>query len=665
MSLLKVYEKDFNKEDNLKKEIQEIVRSYRHSWDIFSETLQNAVDAIVRRYKILNDPNYSLYQTYRERFGNFDADHNYRGKITIIWDASEAIVEIHDNGIGFEPAKMEQYLLPRGTGKLLGQDYGFKGYGLTFAAFISEQFSIKSRFIASNETYYMSLDKCFDWLAKDNAFPNSPIPEPKIVNQNHLDDAGTVVRLKLAHNYQAHFPALASLDATRTYVQKKADIDRLVYILRSRTAIGNTRYLFSLSPEVPIDIELRVLFPDSEEKRDIPFRYYHPKEHNEVSVLAYDMYNYVENLKRASFKRDFRALYHPVPDQRVGTLREIKFDVALCAVSSTRLANIESKLRLNKIETTDVNLCYGIHLAINGMPTGLRIDDWDERGNWLKRYFVIVDAELGFSDQLDSGRKGISRHFAKLISDKVLKLISETRVNDSDTFAHYALAHMDTGRVVGRDIYEDDFYTILENIDEQKGSYDTQERILLKKIKKYSSLERLPSTELEVIALYYHLTDRGIIKGYTTQYLSSIATYDAGMLYSLELTTDNLAPENPLGIAKVFYEKERSKGRSVFNVACYRRNRPELCIEFKKSIGNFLEEIRGKTAKEPDIIDILICWDDSIPSSVQATSYTLDPIDDTQRQFYGTTHRLGLIGAEGGNTEVDCIVLRDVLNNLP
>lgn len=528
MSLLETYQTHFSKEELLKAEIKEIVRSYRHSWDIFSELIQNSIDAINRKFLVLNDPAYDLYTDYRSTYGPIEPNMNFRGKITIVWDADKHELAMSDNGIGIEADKVGKFILPKGTGKRVGYDYGFKGYGLTFATFISCSFDLRTKFLFETNTTQIALDECFGWLCDVRDFPTGPVAVPTPTTDGIEGESGTVVKVTLSpEDYATLFPAVASLDSTKRYIKTDRDIKRLLYILRTRTAIGNTRSLYNKAPRVPIDIELKIIIDGNVSIYPVPYKYYHPLEHDEVGTLAYNFDQYVESLNKAGFKRDFRALYHTVENVEVGINRKLKFDVALCAVAQKRLTKIEGMLELDKIESSDVGVTYGIHLSINGMPTGIRIDNWDHKGGYLKRYYVVVDAELGISEQLDPGRKGISEYYANLISKRVIDLLGETSIGGGSPFGHFATTNLDSGRIDDDDIEDDDFYTIVERVENETSDYSEEEKELLEKIKRYSSFNKIPSTEQEVIGIFYQLLSKGVIKGYTTDYLSGVATYDA------------------------------------------------------------------------------------------------------------------------------------------
>lgn len=117
-----------------------------------------------------------------------------------------------------------------------------------------------------------------------------------------------------------------------------------------------------------------------------------------------------------------------------------------------------------------------------------------------------------------------------------------------------------------------------------------------------------------------------------------------------------------LGIGQVLVKSLKSKGLSTYKHSDFSRKRnPELCVDFKATLGRFLEEMRrpGRSSKDPAQIDLLIFWDTSISPSIPTTSYTRQEMVDNRRVLHGTTHNLGL--REPDTTEIPCISIKDVL----
>jgi len=632
------------------------------------------VDSINRNYRILNDPSFYLYDEYRDRYEDISADETYTGEIKIIVDVENLEIVIKDNGIGIKRSDLESCLLPEHTDKEIGSEYGFKGYGLTFAAFISNYISIKSKYFADDSfgTNKIELEGLLDWLVDssgDTDFPAEPVPDATEAD-TQLEEYNTSIKLQLSDNYSSFIPAISSADQAFDLVDNTARSPEnnplgFEYILRSRTAIGNVRQLFNNAPIVPIDIHVSVEYSDGSSVNNYPitYSYYHPKDHEHVKSMSYSFEEYYENYKTSSFERDFRCLFRTVENEIVGTRTEINCNYAISSISTTRLGNIEDQLGLSNIDTGDAGIRYGVHLAIDGMPVGIQIDDWDRGGGYRKRYFVVVNAELNISDQLDPGRKGISDYFAALISDRALDLIGSETVDDSDPFGSYARKHLDHGRREDQGADPEEFQEMLTKVEEEADNQSAED---IERVNTLSSLRFCPTDEQEVIALFYQLVSSNIIKGYETIYQAgSRAVYDSGMEYAIDISEENRFDNDPVGIGQLLVEQMNDRGLDKYIHRDHFAGKtilPQLCVEFKKNVGGFLQEVNdyyGRSKKSASVIDILVAWDDTIPPTVNDTSYTLDSISGAKRRYHGTTHYLGITGDQF--TTVHCILLKDVL----
>lgn len=662
MAFLDKYQSGKDKEKALRHEVSEVLRAYRHPWDVFSEAIQNSIDAINSRYKVSYDPNYYLYEP------DLDLEsisENFKGRIKIFWAPAENTIIIEDNGIGIPFEKIDEFLFPKGTGKKAGKEYGFKGYGLTFLAFISESLKIESRNCRENQGVRIKATGFFNWVCNDSeVFPEDNVSISKV---NDIP-VGTKIEIKLADNYSNKFEAIASLDTFRNNINKIESFEALKFIIRTKTAVGNTSYLFGKNTCVDIIPEIHLSAEGKEKSEVIPFRYFHPKDSSEVEHSSYSFQDYINNCSNSAFERKFRALFHTITDVEIGKNQSKKFnvDIGLCAISKTRLGNVVAGVGIEEYSDGRSVFGYrpGIHLSINGMPTGITIDDWTQKGSGMQRYFVIVDADLSMSQQLDPGRKGISGHYAELITSEVEERIKNVRVNESfDTFRKHAITDMDVGRSPDEgddeeDLSLDAMYEVIEN---SLSNYNSEERELLTKIKRVSSFEIIPSSENESISLFYDLLGRGFIKGYKSQMVSSRATYDAIFGFNLLIDEKNLHNEDPLGVSKERAHKWQNKGKASIGLP---KTKPGLCIEFKRNLGAFLKELKGKTDKDPASIDILICWDQQCDLEFSSDEVSIGEVLPNQRAYHSVTHKLSLQQFNGYTAEINCIILKSVINKI-
>lgn len=662
-------------EPDLRNRIQDIVRSYRHFWDPLAEPLQNSVDAINRRYGVLNDPDHYLYEEWRRKY-TIEPDPSYTGKILIELRPEIRKVSIFDNGAGIPKDRIEYLLLPEGSDKRRGKDYGYKGKGLTYVAFASESFMLRTQFMTTDTCYEWGLDGLFGWLSADEGqvpFPTSPTPTPQQCNLLP-DGYNTEVSFTLADNYDEVFPAISSLNSTFDLAKEERLIDGLQVVLRTRTAVGNTRPLFNQAPVVPIEVTLRVVQGSEVWERDIPYRYFHPREHEDFNADSFSFEGYLQERLKVGFNGNFRCMYFQEQSVRVGSRLPITCDYHVSALSSKRLSEVNDSLGFEGPGLSEAGLTYGVHLSIAGMPTGIRIDDWDERGHDLKRYFVVVDVALQVSEELDSGRKGISNNRAQQLSEKARRLlqkkITTPQGSESDRFSSYASKHLDWGLREQIIEEETDFEARLEVASAAADEDRAEDSILLDTLVEASSLTHFPRSEEEVRVLFHELLAKERIKGYSTIYSSgSRALYDSALAFELDLDRKNLHPNDPLGFSGTLAKELVARGERVYRLEKYYRRmkmgHPQLCVEFKPSLDSFLQEVVVRPARSPKSakeIDLLIVWSDEVSASVPEDSYTVAAVGGEKRTLHAVTHRLNLISPE--STEIQCIVLRSVLRSL-
>jgi len=102
-------------EDSKKRDVQNILKSYTGIFDLFSELLQNALDAVQAR----------------QRF----AEPNYVPQIWIYIDIPDRKVRVTDNGIGMNEEEFKYCLRPSVSFKKQADLRGHKGVGATFLAY--------------------------------------------------------------------------------------------------------------------------------------------------------------------------------------------------------------------------------------------------------------------------------------------------------------------------------------------------------------------------------------------------------------------------------------------------------------------------------------------------------------------------------------------------
>lgn len=102
-------------DDARKRIVQNILKSYTGMFDLFSELLQNALDAVQLRQRAEGD--------------------SYKPHIWISIDIPDRIVRITDNGIGMDTEQFKYCLRPNVSFKKNVDLRGHKGVGATFVAY--------------------------------------------------------------------------------------------------------------------------------------------------------------------------------------------------------------------------------------------------------------------------------------------------------------------------------------------------------------------------------------------------------------------------------------------------------------------------------------------------------------------------------------------------
>ena len=356
----------------IRQSIRGIDDSYNNFWDILAEFVQNSVDAIGRA----------------ENFSN--------GEIYLCIDCQRHDISIRDNGCGISPDKLVGLLRPFSTDKLNDSDQiGEKGVGLKFAYFQSSYFSIHTGNASGSA----------EATIRDARLWKEQTDETTLTLSYEASDTpfqGTDIKLGGIKN-----DALFSLS-----------IPQMKYILRTRTAIGNTSYIWS--SVAPIKVRLNVTDCNGNHfDGEIPYRFALPTDTlSKNDYISLDSFqDWLKEKDRTDLEK--RAKLKDKVITATGYYqhngyRNIRYWA--CFVPSR---SIWDKLSLNeKLSTNDlladehwinekgvVLYTPGIYTAVKGMPTGIAIDhpSTGYSGYWPNVFILFEDNQLRF----DIGRKAI------------------------------------------------------------------------------------------------------------------------------------------------------------------------------------------------------------------------------------------------------------------
>lgn len=656
---------------DLNRTTREILAAYRNTWDVLSELIQNSVDAINRRCR-----------DSVEAAGNEEPSFT-EGRIHLEINAAARRITIYDDGNGISQENLETYTLPDQSGKVMGQDLGFKGKGLTACAFSSVEYSIISRANNGTEPWHvLSLNGLVNWVVENygsDIGDYEPLPDnDSIAYAEDIEgDWSTIISVKLHEDYQSlrHLGGLSTWDLLWNHFATEEDLEAVEMILRTRTALGNTNALFGQDPEFPINATISVIFQDETRINNHPIEYtfLHPSEqydqHFGGVVRQWETQLELEqDHLTASEDKTFHILSRAsgYNEYIIGQREESQFSVSthISVIGQGRLTRIQHQLGFDGRDS-DVEMQSGIYLSINGMPTQIELsqhakDKW--RGGVYNRYFVVVNADLNISRELDAGRKGISKYFAEKMVDQILDILNGRieELSGAPRLKSYLQVHWDrsTEAVI---LNDDTSHEIMVTQSIEKGQPFSNEDQFHAYCMYFLGQCCAPQYEQEVITIFQGLVARQLLPGYRSIYNSPSSLYDAGYTFDLRripfqtsepdgddlvvkiFTTtgyerwlfhsrDDIEEGHPFGVASRYQPAFSNEDIPIAFLditngfppaaALVERNRRTkigdrgvLCVEFKRNLSHTISRQHGfGVGNDQQIrdVDIIVFWNDDL-----------------------------------------------------
>jgi hypothetical protein len=596
--------------DQIRENVRRTIMSYRSSWDLYTELIQNSVDAIIDKFGYENMSN---------------------GKIKLSFDTKNREIQIEDNGIGIMPSDLSSILVlgesvkrREGRGK-----YGFMGYGLTFVAFQTSFLRIESAHNGKKASRtYKDLYK-FVFSGSD-----LPLSEEEKNNQSE-EETGEESYTKITLVFPNPFPDETLEKNIQSAFYHVTSKEMLEYILRTKSAVGIVDKVFKEDTNL-FKIEVEV----NGEEVPIETGYLTTKEiikklYPKPQIYDIDGFNIfvdqTNHLDKSAQKvaRKATLIEGKYTDIKIGSINPLTIRVYVAATSKNHLNEYNKKFPNNE-QYEKINVENGIWLAIDGLPTGICLDSLSH-ASYLP-FTVIVDVNKEVRNELDSGRKGITDYRAEQIVVAVKKLLKDKKFID---YREYVLG-VDT-RIIS------DGYDPKKELWEKLTRKTYFENIDL--VHKYYPVEN----EQEVITLFIELISKGLLPGYFPKVVSGFDVYDGLFDYKCDFDDRLMLPNDPLGLS------ESVKNR-------YPNIEKEIVIEFKTYLKGIFKDIK-EVKKRLEDIDLLVCWSveyEKVNEFVETEGILLKEVDQSENYFYGVTHEV--IGL-GRNTKfLPIIELKSVLN---
>jgi hypothetical protein len=585
--------------------VEGILESYHSSYDVLSEAVQNAVDAVEDAKLTGLKPPYLI-------------------EVTV--NLAENWIGILDTGLGMTPEQVTSAFAPHVSFKSLSplkdkrnkrnMYRGYKGVGLTFLAYCTDHIVMHSKQDGVLTKARMQYGRA--WATGER---NERALMVEDSGPSPLDGLARGTYVQVRFSAETRPKSLSKLAGT---------LPVWVTILRTKTAIGQV--LLGRDSLAPLKVKLKLvdgtktnsadvepvfLYPHTIERQP-PFRFlnlveYHGA-HAEVTTPPADKLRQDGLYLEWETNRIFKELTQQQQSAHAEHLKSYSpFVYAFVPYQGSIWTD------LNEIATGVKHRTYldsGLMIAVNRQRLADRLEINATRYETFSRnVFVIVHFDDAKPDQ---GRKTIeveAEEFAQKIADRVVQYLAKQR-------------------------------TLLR----PPGESPTPEQRQIEKdhadwvfnVRKHAETAPLhlppatyistPLTEQDVVGLFHQMSCLGLFPGIKVYATSQSQTYDCLIEYDCSREESGLLyrgkDENPLGVSPyTLGDEERFSTR-------------QLTVEFKNNLDSLIDDVGGDSPKTFGNIDICVCWG---KVDEQFKGYELEQVVESnldQRKFPGVTHLL-------------------------
>jgi hypothetical protein len=622
-----------------KREIRNILKSYTGYYDLFSEMVQNALDAVEKR--------------------SAENAKSYEPTIVIAIDIQSNSVSVTDNGCSMSLPQFKRFLKPNFSFKDGPATRGSKGVGATYLAFGFNHLEVATK-PGPTTTYAGVLKDGRTWLDDTKGIIPRPTVEPHAGAKTALDglDRGTSITLKLTGDN-------IRPKSLHYFIAKHAD--QWLCLLRAHTPLGGVYLGGEFAPPVKVVVEV---ISDKGEKTtanlDAP-RYLYP---HEVLGKTADLREFLKDQAARAAKNQDLAKIPPKFTNLNGIWGEWTASDILAGTSPLNPAwdmhekdlmhDLNPRIYVFMCYTTDLWDDYndnvlklrkgsrilrgGLQQATKHMPQGNPIPiPLTNNIGFQQITHVIVHFQ---NAEPDLGRKGFQpEHTA------VAETLSRAGVTAFRKFFD-RLLRKNTGAPALMQQMK-----LNQWIEEQK-----QHELKLPLIVKGKGLfapqyelpiRSAPLVEQDVVALFNQMLSSGLIRGIQLLSSSQFNQYDGLFRFRMEQPFDLFirSEQNPLGVDPQLFAGAENTLES-----------PVAVLEHKHNLDALIEELDQGT-KKADEIKLAVCWTlgEKWRSHFEILSY-LDNENLHHRQFHGITHHFS--HAVSGLPAFSVIVLGDLLSYL-
>lgn len=551
----------------IRKHLVNLTTSYSDESDIFTEIIQNAIDAVTSRAATTTE----------------------QGQLTIVIGRRKTnahYIYVQDNGVGMQSTLVDKVFIPGfSSGKRQGQSIGYKGVGMSYVVAVSDHMSIRS--VTPEGAVERTILHTHDWVT------DSEKPEPNVSEDfqgpNLVRDLANSIENGTGVYFSFHAGSdprsLDNLVIVAEGIEK--ELTNWVGFLSAKTALGIT----SPPKSKPINVRFiidhgngetreasftRDEFNLKEKKLGYPF----PEQVFRVGVDTEKVDATPGAQKHLKHYRQHQAVFHKWSgaelvgemdhldeEEKTLLLTHLDWVTGYLSYSTDVLKHVRQNLgtRGNVVR-------YGARLSVDGAPQGRPLELALTSDQGLDRQTHIV---LGFNDlELDTGRKFVS-------NERILAAINKLTQRVVTKLKDYRWVL----KIKDKQPIESDLTAWRNSIIARAGNSNIPQLFATLQAVPPSQVD--PDSEQEVIALWTALLTTGVLPGFEMKAISGFNRYDALIdIGDAAMTQDESLP----AVAADFSGKK------------------EAVLEFKWSFDDLITDFESKT-KIPSEIDLIVCWD--------------------------------------------------------
>jgi len=615
-----------------KRVVFNILKCYTGYFDVFSEIIQNALDAIETKLSI---------------------DNTFTPQIWIKIDIPNSLITIIDNGIGMDLEVFKLCLTPNVSFKENSLDLrGHKGVGATFLAYGFSFLQIQSK--QNNQNIAANFRQGRQWTEDTSGSVSRPFFEQIKYDLPELKDesSGTSINILIGKHSTERPKDLSWIGAQTA--------EQWYDVLRIKTPLGGI-YLTTppkLKNNFPkINIKVISSNKSTTDFSSLRGEYYYPHEikdlrvkqiediEQELNTIQGDPATKFSKLK-SSFKKldciydiwdknqliDENSPFYSALDEENKLLIE-KHSVVLYACF-LRSAKLWSEFNDNNLKLRKGAKIYhgGLQMASDYMVQGdLMIIPLTRTIGYQANSHVIVHFTNGNPDM---GRK---------VFQPELKELAETLAVRSVNHMKKFLTHLrpDTGGpiiVPAKELYE---------WKKEQEEYRDQNPLTFNYKDNKICILSEPQQEQDVIALFHQLLGIKKVKGLKFFTTSQSNRYDS--LFLLDYSDEDL-----------LYDSEKVKLGVSRNIEIPYISEPKV-LEYKFNFDSLVTDIQNEE-KFVNQIDYVICWETGnlFKESFFLQSLLVDE-EGSERFIYGSTHKAYSTG-DHNNAAFEILILKDLIN---